>query len=265
MQKPFRRKAVLAACACLALVSPLGADFAEIKARGVVRVLCGEEDPVWFSIQGGPAPGFEREVLEGFARLHKLRFEAVVVTRWEDAIPELLKGRGDLIAGMNDTEARRQRISFTSELLPSRHVVVTRAPYKVIRTPEELRAERVGVIPETTWAEAVAAAGVPADRVEKVTSVAAGLEGLRRGRFTATVLDISDFLLQRRTDSSLQDGLVLGAAVSSAWGVRKTDPELRRELNQYLQNLKQGAGWSRLVVHYFGPDALRMLGRAGPQ
>ena len=39
------------------------------------------EDAAWFSLEGGEAPGFEREVLEGFARLHKLSFEVVRVER----------------------------------------------------------------------------------------------------------------------------------------------------------------------------------------
>src|SRR3990172_7224690 len=74
------------------------ADLAEIKARGSLRVLAGaDEDPVWFSIRQGESPGFEREVLEGFARLHKLRFEAVPVVRWEEAIPMLLRREDDLL------------------------------------------------------------------------------------------------------------------------------------------------------------------------
>lgn len=264
MQNLLSRSLVLAAFAWLCLLPPLGADFAAIKARGVIRVLFSDEDPVWFASEPGPKPGFEREPLEAFARLHKLGFEAVALKRWEDAIPDLLKGRGDVIAGINDTEARRLRIAFTEELVPSRHLVVTRAPHRVVRTLEELRAERIGVVAGTTWAEAVAAAGVPPAGVEKVASVAASLAGLRSGRFTATVLDISDFLLQRRVDASLQDGLTLGGAISSAWGVRKTDPQLRDELNAFLRNLKKGPAWSRLVVRYFGPDALRILGRAEP-
>lgn len=242
----------------------VGADLAELQARGSLRVLCSDESPTWFAVEPGREPGFEREVLERFAGLHKLRFEAVVVKRWEDVIPDLLKGRGDVIAGINDTELRRQSITFTNELLPSRHLVVTRAPHRIVRTLEELRAERIGVATGTTWAEAVAAAGVAPDRVQEVADVPASIDGLRRGRFSATVLNVSDFLIERRADASLQDGLVLGGALSSAWGVRKTDPDLRRELNRFLQNLKQGPGWNRLLVRYFGSDALRLLGRKQP-
>jgi hypothetical protein len=40
------------------------------------------------------------------------------------------------------------------------------------------------------------------------------------------------------------------------------DPELRRQLDGYGLNLQKTASGNRLVVHYFGDDALRVLGRA---
>lgn len=36
-------------------------DLAEIEARGTLRALMTNEDyPEWFSLEGGPDPGFER-------------------------------------------------------------------------------------------------------------------------------------------------------------------------------------------------------------
>jgi hypothetical protein len=44
------------------------ADLSEIKAAGGWRVLVSaDEVPEMFSFADGPAPGFEREILEGFA------------------------------------------------------------------------------------------------------------------------------------------------------------------------------------------------------
>ncbi len=40
------------------------ADFADLKSRGVIRVLAA---------RASERPGFEREVLEGFARVHFLQ------------------------------------------------------------------------------------------------------------------------------------------------------------------------------------------------
>jgi ABC-type amino acid transport substrate-binding protein len=242
------------------------ADLDGIAARGSVRVLAGlGEDPAWFSLEGGEAPGFEREVLEGFARLHKVRLEVVPVERWEEAISMLLQARGDLLAGVNDTPARRLRVDFTAELLPARNVVVTRRPRPRIQKLEDLRAARVAVVPSTTWAEALESAGVPASRRIVVEDVAAAVEAIRAGRATATVTDVLDFLLQRRRDAELEPGMELGGALSSAWAVRKTDPQLRQALDAYLAALRGSPNWSRLLVKYFGDDAPAVLGRAGLQ
>jgi ABC-type amino acid transport substrate-binding protein len=256
-----------AACAALLLAvlagSPVAvADLDAIAARGSLRVLAElDDDPVWFSAKGGDAPGFEREILEGFARLHRLRFEVVAVDSWANAIPMLLEGKGDLLAGVNDTPARRRQVSFTAELLPARNVVVTRRPQPPILTAEALRGARLAVVPHTTWAEAVAAAGVSASSTVAVDDLASAIEALRGGRATATVTDVLDFLVRRRTDKDLQVGMTLGAALSSAWAVRKTDPQLRQALDSYLAQLRGSPNWSRLLVKYFGEDAPAVLGR----
>src|SRR5262245_35841793 len=122
--------------------------MAEVKARGTLRVLAGEDEN-WFSLGREGPPGFEREVLEGFARLHGLAFEVVVVERWDEAIPMLVAGRGDLLAGVNDTPARRRTIDFTAELLPARSVVVTLHPAPGVTTIAALRAARVATVPDT--------------------------------------------------------------------------------------------------------------------
>jgi ABC-type amino acid transport substrate-binding protein len=248
----------------LAVAGSAGADdLADVKARGVLRVLAAsDEDPEWFSMTGGEAPGFEREVLEGFARLHRLRFEVVPVAEWENAIPWLMEDRGDVLAGVNDTEARRKVIAFTAELLPAKNVVVSRRPAPVVRTVAELRARRVAVVPHTTWAEAVSQAGVAAERLVSVEDVPAALAALKAGRATAAVMDVLDYLQQRRRDPELQLGLTLGSALSSAWGVRLSDTHLRDALDAYLAALRKSPAWSRMLVRYFGADAPAALGRA---
>jgi len=251
--------ALVGAASCAA-----AGDLAAIQARGSLRVLAApDEDPGWFSIREGPSPGFEREVLEGFTRLHKLRFEAVPVVRWEEAIPMLLRQDGDVVGGMSITPERRQRVDFSAELLPARSIVVTRRPRAAIRTLAELRAARVVIVPNTTWAEALERAGVPASRAHRAADVPAAVERLRTGQADATVIGVVDFLLQRRKHRDLEAGLALGEALSSAWAVRKNCPELRQALDLYLAELRRGPNWSRLLVKYFGDDAPAILGR-GP-
>jgi membrane-bound lytic murein transglycosylase F len=239
---------------------PAGADMAEVKARGTLRVLAAHDEN-WFSLEKTGPPGFEREVLEAFARLHGLKFEAVAVERWEEAIPMLVAGRGDLLAGVNDTPARRRTIDFTRELLPARSVVVSLKPAPVLTTLKQLRSARVAVVPDTTWAEAATQAGVAPLAQVRVAGVPEALASLRSGKATAAIIDIVDYLQQRRRHPDIQLGLSLGSAQSSAWGVRKSDPELRRALDAYLTEFRRHPGWSRLLVKYFGDDAPLVLGQ----
>jgi membrane-bound lytic murein transglycosylase F len=257
-RKPLSRVAL--ALWALGAAPAGGADLAEVKARGTLRVLASHDEN-WFSLETSGPPGFEREVLEGFARLHGLKFEVVAVERWEEAIPMLVAGRGDLLAGVNDTPTRRRSIDFTRELLPARSVVVNLKPAPVLTTLGQLRSARVAVVPDSTWAEAATHAGVAYASLVRVEDVPEGLAALRSGKATAAIIDVVDYLQQRRRHPDIQLGLSLGSAQSSAWGVRKSDPELRRALDAYLTEFRRHPGWSRLLVKYFGDDAPLVLGQ----
>ncbi len=241
---------------------PLRADLDAIRASGRLRVLAAaDDDPAWFSMRPGASPGFEREVLEGFARTHKLRFEVVPVGNWEDAIPMLVRREGDLLGGISATAARRQKVDFSAELLPVRVIAVTRRPAAPIRSLAQLRAARLVVVENTSWSDALEKMGVSTAKALKVADVAAAIEAIRVGHADATVSGAVDFFLQRRRNPGLEAGMPIGAAQSSAFAVRKGSPELRQALDRYLTELRKSPNWSRLLVKYFGDDAPAIRGR----
>lgn len=240
-----------------------GADLAEVQKRGSLRVLVSaDEHPEWFSFDGGSRPGFEREMLEGFARVHRVRLEVVPIRRFEDLIPRLVRGEGDVGAGLLVTEERKKIIDFSEEVMPDRLLAVSRWPKPRVETLGGLRAARVGVIPGTVWAEATRAAGVPEGRMVELVDSNAVLAALRSGAIDATVMSVADLFLSARREPHLQAGLILGEPGSSAWGLRKQDAELKAALNEYIAAFRRGPSWSRLVVSYFGDDALAVIGRA---
>ena len=79
---------------------------------------------------------------------------------------------------------------------------------------------------------------------------------------TAVVLGVENAISAQRVDPALQLGLFLGAPTSLAYGVRKGDVELRKALDEYIENLRRTATWSRLVVKYFGEMAPEVLKKA---
>lgn len=255
--------ALVAAWLVLPAAATSAFDLREIQTRGTLRVLAVVSDEETYFVSPRPdlPPGFDVEILGGFARLHALKLQIVPVSRWDGLIPSLRQAKGDLIAGgFTDTETRRLQIDFTSEVFPTRSVVITRRPDAVVESVEQLKVRRVGTIRGTFMEEELAAAGV----TNVDTSIATGELplALKTARIEAAVDGLEAALTAKARDPDLQCGLFLGRPSSLAYGVRKDDPALREALNAYISNVRRTSTWSRLVVKYFGPSSLEILNKA---
>jgi ABC-type amino acid transport substrate-binding protein len=255
------------AAATFLLVPPLDAlDLKDVETRGSIRALVSaDEQPEMFSLtQDAAAPGFEREILDGFAKAHNVKVEVVNVPNFEQIIPMLVKGDGDLIIGIIDTETRRRQITFTIETLPARHLLVNRKPAAPVEAAD-LKHAHFGVIQGTSWAEAAAAAGVPAANTSNYPDLFAVLAALQGGKVAATVMSAPDFALAQKRDGGLQGGAFIGPPASAAWGLRKSDKQLEDALNDHIFTMRGSVAWRQLVSKYFTPDALELFRRARRQ
>jgi ABC-type amino acid transport substrate-binding protein len=228
---------------------------------GKVRVLvAADEMPEMFSFQAGGRPGFERELIEGFCRMNGLGIEVVPVRAFDDIIPMLLRGEGDVVTGIVDTETRRRKVSFTDEIFPVRHLVVTRRPKEAVTRLEDLRLLRVGVIPGTSWEQATVEAGVPKARRVPFRDADALLAGLRAGDADAAVMALLDYALASKRDSALSAGAFVGTGLSAAWAVRPSDSALLAALDGYLRGMGQAR--HALMFRYLSEEALSLMALA---
>jgi membrane-bound lytic murein transglycosylase F len=236
-----------------------GSDLVDVQKRGTLRVLAVVMDPDEF-ITSSPGSGLERELLESFAKLHRVELSVVNVPGWDRLVPLLLEGRGDLVAGrFTVTEARRQRVAFTAEVFPTRAVVVNRRPQPVLRSTDALRHEKVGTVRGTSLADAVAALNLPPGVVDDGVPAGNLPQALKAGRVSAIVLGVENAMAEKRKDPELQIGAFVGPPGSLAWAVRREDASLRAALDEYIAAVRRTPTWSRLVVKYFGEDAPEIL------
>jgi ABC-type amino acid transport substrate-binding protein len=252
-------------CAAALGAAPAGADMSEVRTSGALRVLAvlDPNRPEFFSVRADLPPGFDHEILQGFADLHRLRLQVVSVPTWDALVPSLLAGKGDVVAGrFTATEGRRKTIDFTQEVFPYRLVVLTRKPRPAVTTMEELRREKVGTMKGTNLAEAIASLGLPAANVDDAIPTGGFVEALHSGRITAVVWGVESVIASQKEDPELQLGMFVGAPGSLAFGVRKSDTELRQALDAYVENFRKTTSWNRLVVKYFGDAAPEILKKA---
>ena len=249
----------------LAAALPAAADLDQVKKTGALRVVVNldRRRPEFFAEPSSARPGFDQEVLRGFAALHRVTLTPVFVNGWDALIPALLAGKGDLIAGrFTATDTRRKLIDFTNEVFPYRLVVITRKPHPVIQTVEELRRARVGTSKGTIMVEVLEAAGVPASSRDETIPTGGYVDALKAGRVTAAVWGVESAVASQQEDPDLELGMFIGPPGSLAYGVRKGEAALLGALNAYIDDLRRTPTWSRLVVKYFGEMAPEILRKA---
>jgi polar amino acid transport system substrate-binding protein len=256
---PVRYSTALAVVVLLGGRALVAGDLADLKARGTLRVVvAADEAPETFDLKGGGRPGFERELVDSFARLQGLSVEVVAAKSYTDRIPMLLAGQGDLVVAIFDTPERRQQVAFTAEVMPTYTVAVTLSPKGPLKTLDELRRERVGVMRGTAPAEDAVTAGIVS--IQRFDASKEMVGALARGEVSALVMPISEFALAAKGETRLTAGVAVGQTGSVAWATRKEDVALRSALDAHLGNTRRSASWNQLLVKYFGEQAPLVLG-----
>ncbi|HJS58869.1 MAG TPA: hypothetical protein VKA01_12275 [Vicinamibacteria bacterium] len=76
------------------------------------------------------------------------------------------------------------------------------------------------------------------------------------------LLGLFDALVAKRKDTQLQLGVVVGGRLSVAFGVRQSDAQLLRSLNEHLAQLRASPSYRLLVARSLGEESLRVLARS---
>lgn len=252
----------------LAIAAPARADLAEIKQAGVLRVLVVEANsPLpgrspFLALEGETVTGFDADVLTAFARAQGLKLGVRLLGSWEQLVPALLAGQGDVAGGnVTASESRRALIDFTGETLPTRTALVSYPPAGPILALDQVGTQKVGAVKGTAPLESLLQAGLPRASVDDSLTTPALLEALHGGRLLIAAMDLMAAAEAQRRDPKLQIGMFVGPPGSLAYGVRKDCPRLRQALSAHVLSLKNSPNWYRMLVGHFGSGAPAVLAR----
>jgi ABC-type amino acid transport substrate-binding protein len=270
MARSLERAGWIALTALLAATPGRPAETAPApapKAPLRVAVVPEPDRPEFFAVDPKQNPGFEREILDGFARAEKVQLEVVTVSKWDALIPQLLEGKADILAGhFTNTDERREHVDFTQGLLPTRTVVITRKPHAPVTTVKQLLAlDRIGAVKGSATQEDLLAAGVPRANIDESVTPINMLDLLKSKKVSALARSVPLAVLSQRDDPEIEIGMFVGPGSHFAFGVKKGNTALRDALNAHLDVLHQTGQWNRLVVKYFGPAAVDILKKAQVQ
>lgn len=209
----------------------------------------GAYPPYNFLNDSGEVDGFERELGDELCARAKLSC-VWVVNDWDSIIPNLQSGNYDaIIAGMSITPERSEVITFTQPYMP---------PAPSAYAGSGAYAGTDGVIAaQTGTIQAGYIASSGATLLEFSTPDEA-VAAVRSGEADAVFAD-KDFLAPIVDESGgalvfVGEDIALGGGIGM--GLRKSDSELRSELDKAIKSMKDDGSLNAMIQKWFGADAV---------
>jgi membrane-bound lytic murein transglycosylase MltF len=237
------------------------ADLDTMRRRGVIRVLVSFKKTEYF-IVNGQQRGFEYELMEQYERyLNKgdkkgqLRFDVVYIpVPFGSLLSNLVKGRGDVAAaGLTITPKRREEVAFTTPYVRDvNEVIVTRKDDESIRSLNDLSGRIVYVLSASSYVQHLIrlnkefkkAGRPPVYVVESDPYLGTEdiLELVNAGIVEVTVADnhIARLWANVLPDIKVHEDIAVNTSGEIAWAVRKDNPKLLANLNDFLRTHRKG-------------------------
>lgn len=214
-------------------------DLAAIKKQGQLRILVMPMDERWLPRKGSSFSD-EQETAVKLAEELDLKAVFVHVKNFEDLIPELNRGRGDVIAAnLTITDTRKEQIQFTVPLAHSIERVVSRIDDKKVTSLKSLNGRTIAFREKSSYQETIE------NLRKKQTAIKTRV---LPGHLSSD--QILDKLVSKEIDLAIMDSNILGVIAEYrddfkaslplskdrplAWAIRQDNPELLKTVNQFL-------------------------------
>ena len=255
-----------------ALRRPRLGDLDSMRARRTIRVLV-PMNRTFFFYDGARERGFTVEYFRDFEqwlnrRFHTERTPTAVVflpASREHFLSDLVQGRGDVAAGgVGVTERRARAVAFTEPLRTGGfHIVVTGPGAPPLRRLEDLAGREVYIRTSSVYAETIiefnrrlAAEGLPPVRIRPANEDLEDEDILELVNAGVQPITIVARYLARFWSSALdslrpREDLVLADQRELAYAVRKTSPQLRALLNEFLATRRVGTAYGNVMFNRY--------------
>ena len=215
-------------------------DLASIVEHGHLRILSPPHSHTTHLPRQGFPHNHEHELLERFAESIGVQLGYVTVEQYQDLMPSLLEGKGDLIAAnFTVTPNRKDHIVFTVPVTTVSEQIVTRQDDTQLHALSDLNGRTITVHRTSAFWDTVSALqkhypDLHIQEAPEHVEIEHILDGIAQKEFDLTVADsnLINAMLAYRSD--LRPALTITNDRQIAWGVRPDSTDLLTALNTFL-------------------------------
>ncbi|WP_455366312.1 transporter substrate-binding domain-containing protein [Kaarinaea lacus] len=219
-------------------------DLPALKEREKLRVLLTDVniDVPYLPRQGLPVH-FESDLISQFAEQIDLKPEWIYVENFDDLLPMLLEGKGDLAAAnLTITGERKEQVAFSVPVTIVTEQLISRADDN-IKSPKELQGRSIAVQKSSSYWGTVQQLKqqhpeIKIQEVDGQLSVVEILDGVANNEFDVTVADSNIIEAILPVQPKLKVAFDVSKERPIAWAVRPDAPLLLQELNRFITTEK---------------------------
>ncbi len=237
-----------------------------IRQRGVLRLLTRNNGNTYFILRGKQL-GFDYTMAERFAQSIGVKLEVIVPPGWNDLIPMILDGQGDIIgAAMNITPERAKKVTYSRPYGLTHMRIVWGRGQKRIGNIEELSGKQVHVRQGSTYYNLLdRVSGLFESAGKRRVDIIIEGETLETEQILADVASgkipysLCDYHICVENKARLP-GLVIGPAVGDpepiAWAMHPQAEDLKGAIDQFFSE-QRGGDFKEVYDRYYGDPKAR--------
>ncbi|MFP2927055.1 transporter substrate-binding domain-containing protein [Pyxidicoccus sp. 3LG] len=240
------------------------ADLDGIRKRGVLRVLT-RNSPVTYFLHRGEQAGFDYQMAKLAAQALKVRLEVVVPPTYDQLIPWLKEGRGDVIASaLTATVERAKLVAFTRPYLYVDEVLVQRAGAEKPASLDALKGKAIHLRRSSSHFATLSALAVQhgftlVEEPEDMDTETL-IDRVARGEIPYTVTDSHILAAEQVYRDDVEAALTVPGQGEPAgkdghhgiaFAVRQDNPKLRAFLDGFVQKTYRGTEYNLARRRYF--------------
>ena len=255
---------------CISGFSSGSADLLSVDPpKKKLRALVTYNSTSYFMYKG-KTMGFEYELLQRLADSLNMDLKVVVSDGVKELIPDLLAGKGDLIAhGLNITPERQAQVNFTDPIIMSRHVLVQRKPEgwekmnaeqmtnELVRSYEPLLGDTITVVAGSSYEKRLKeyveniGGGIHIQLLDPSYSKGELIEMVNDGLIRYTIAEEYIAGINASWMPDLDVSVALTEKEPIAWAVRPEDKTLLAQLNEAVRRSRTSTYYAVVYNKYF--------------
>jgi len=222
-----------------------------IKKRGVLIMLTYPHSRFFYYDDKGRPAGFDYDILSLFARKLGIELEVRQVQDWQELIPQLISGKGDVIgAGMTRLDERMKQICFSDGYFSTKVVIVTNRENTALSSLSDLKGKIVTSVKDTSYLSALQSIeGIEIDT--NFSDPNTLLQAVSEGRINTVAVDLPEALIGHIFYPNLKNVDTITGLQQYGYGVSKDKPELLAELNSFLKEINEDGTYQKAYSKYF--------------